>query len=169
MLGTKTKYDFGDISLADMSEFIYFLKDKTDDHLQFNLYSIKPDGSQLTLRYANLNGEYVVRNGWKTLFILSYSKNALFSVDLTKAPGKSEAKEVLKLQNHDEEYLVSFSVSSDGSRVIFTTSPRDLGLLLFQCMCIPNLTKIEIKDMNYFFYLYFVFLACVCFINVLRN
>ena len=106
-----------------MGELIYFMRRRSDNHFMvnpsFDLCSVNPDGSGLKLRHERLPPDYVVSNAGETLFYLSrLQKGTLFSVDLTKGPGGSAAKIVLELKN---DCIASFSVSLDGSKVVFAT------------------------------------------------
>ena len=107
-------------NVVSMDKLIYFLRQRTDGDLFFNLYSVKPDGSEMKLRHERLGRKYVVSNDGKTVFYSNVPKyDTLFSVDLTKEPGESTPNEVLKLQN---ERIISMSINSDGSQVVLALS-----------------------------------------------
>ena len=123
---TETENNVGNM---DMSELIYFLK-RTDDDWLYDLYSVKPDGSEIMLRHEKLfRDKYVVSNDGKTL--LFWPKRDLYSVDLAKGSGKSKKKEkvVLELKSN-EQSIYSLSLSSDGSKLVFATSLRKGGFNL---------------------------------------
>ena len=117
---TRPKRNGGNIPTSDMSELIYFSKSRVQSENGSSIFvsdlcSVRPDGSQLTIVHKNISKKYVVSNDGKMLFYLSGSENELFSVNLTKESGQ---KQVIEFGYKK----FSFSVNSDGSKVIFVES-----------------------------------------------
>ena len=101
---------FFHISLSMWSFFKLTLhRNSETDVVSFNdLFSVSPDGTS-SLHF------YKISDDGKTLVHSTENNKSLMLVDLTKGP-ESEATELFKLGS---EEIGSFSISSDGTRIVF--------------------------------------------------
>ncbi|TEB19426.1 hypothetical protein C9890_0219 [Perkinsus sp. BL_2016] len=141
------------ISAFDLSEMIFF--QKTNSKGQYELFSVRPDGTELTLHHnMEFNDWFAVSENGKTLIYAADEYTTLMLVDLTKELN-SEAIELFK--SDVDEPIITFSISSDGSRIFFSSKKLDsktfhiYSIELDSNSQIPTLTLIsEFNDVDIF-------------------